>query len=135
MLEKNMNCNCIYVLFSKKGCSMKQKLFSPLPYHMMLAAAFLSSCLQAVETEQQDVQIHLSMLELQEIFSNPNRPYVYVGSEVSEIASIINEISALDDDADSLIHGLKGHIEKGFAIGNYDAVAQALEQAWLLLAK
>src|SRR5580692_4858662 len=84
---------------------------------------------------QESTQIHLSEVELQEIFSNPKRSYVYVGREVSNIADVIEEISKLEDNQNSAVWGLRNHIEKGFVIGNYDAVAQALEQAEIALKK
>lgn len=47
----------------------------------------------------------------------------------------MEELGKLDDNPASLVHGLAEHISKGFNIGNYDAVAQALEEAEALLIK
>jgi hypothetical protein len=120
--------------FQKKGRLMKPKIFSG-----YLSSAFyialLSIALPLSAEEAKEVEIHLSEVELQEIFSNPTRAYVYVGRETSNIADVMQEISKFDDNANSLIHGLTNHIQKGFAIGNYDAVAQALEEAELMLQK
>ena len=113
---------------------MKPKIFSG-----YLSSAFyltlLSVAFPLSAEEQKGVEIHLSEIELQEIFNNPKRSYVYIGREVSNIAEVMEELSKLDDNANSLIHGLLDHIRKGFAIGNYDAVAQALEEAELVLLK
>src|SRR6266404_516114 len=102
---------------------MKLKLFSK-----ALSLALLTTISFAAHA-QQEVQIHLSTAELQEIYDNPTRSYVYVGREASNIADVIAEISKFEDDKSSAVWGLKDHIERGFVIGNYDAVAQALEQA------
>lgn len=107
---------------------MKSKIFSH-----YLHFVFLSAILSLSANDQNEIQIHISEVELQEIFNNPDRSYVYVGNEVSNIADVIAEISKLDDNKDSFIWGLVNHIGKGFVIGNYEAVAQALEQAELLL--
>src|SRR5579862_7359692 len=100
-----------------------------------LVTANTSSFAEATADRPETTQIHLSEVELQEIFSNPKRSYVYVGREVSNIADIIEEISKLEDNQNSAVWGLKNHINNGFVIGNYDAVAQALEQAELTLKK
>jgi hypothetical protein len=97
---------------------------------MMLSIAMLSSCLSTIATaDPKEVQIHLSELELQEIFKNPTRSYIYVGEEVSDLASLMVEIGKLDANPESLVHGLRNHIQKGFNVANYDSVAQALEYA------
>src|SRR5438445_1163304 len=114
--------------FKKRMDSMKSKIFSSL-----LCSAILASILSISANEQQESQIYLSEIELQEIFNNPNRSNVYIGREVSEIAEVIEEISKFDDNEDSFVVALANHIAKGFSIGNYDAVAQALEQAELVL--
>ena len=106
---------------------MKSKIASS-----ALCFAFLSSAL-LLATEEQDVQIHLSAIEVQEIFNNPDRFYVYLGKEVSVIPQVIAEISKLDDNQDSLVWALADHLEKGFVIGNYEAVVQSLEQAQFVL--
>src|SRR5207237_4784139 len=85
--------------------------------------------------EQKTVEIRLSEVELKEIFDNPARSYVYIGAEVTNIAALLEELSAFDDNKSSLVHGLVEHSKKGFNIGNYDAVAQALEEAEQLLIK
>src|SRR4030095_4750956 len=109
---------------------MKSKLLSRSSLYMMLSIAMLSSCLSAIATaEPKEVQIHLSELELQEIFRNPTRSYIYVGKEVSELANVIDEICMLDGKPESLVHGLRDHMRKGFNVANYDAVAEALEYA------
>lgn len=100
--------------------------FSSAFYLTLLSIAFPLSA-------QQEVEIHLSEIELQEIFNNPKRSYVYVGRKVSDIAEVMEEVGKLDDNPNSLVNGLVDHIKKGFAIGNYDAVAQALEEAEAVL--
>ncbi len=112
---------------------MKSKLLSHGSLYMMLSLAILSSSFSIIAHDPQEVQIHLSELEIQEIFNNPTRTYLYLGDEVSKIADVVEELSKLDDNRESLIHGLKNHIEKRFYIANYDAVAQALEYAEELL--
>src|ERR1700676_257662 len=102
---------------------MKLKFFSRVLSLTLLTTISLSA------NQQQEVQIHLSSAELQEIYDNPTRSYVYVGKEASNIADVIAEISKHEDDKNSAVWGLRNHLEKGFVIGNYDAVAQALEQA------
>jgi|GEM_PF-5300358 len=83
--------------------------------------------------EQQEVQIYLSAVEVQEIFNNPDRSYVYIGKEVSVIPQVVTEISKLEENKESLVWALADHIEKGFVIGNYEAVLQALEQSAVVL--
>lgn len=113
---------------------MKPKVFS---HYLSSAfyAALLSVALPLSAEEAKNVEIHLSEIELQEIFNNPTRSYVYVGREISNIADVMEELGKLDDNPASLVHGLAEHIGKGFNIGNYDAVAQALEEAEALLIK
>jgi hypothetical protein len=118
---------------------MKSKIFSTVLSLALLTTVALSASEQSSSAQSpengQETQIHLSAIELQEIFSNPTRSYVYVGREVSDIANVIAEISKLEDNQDSAVWGLVNHIERGFVIGHYDAVAQALEEAELLLSK
>jgi endosialidase-like protein len=127
---------------------MKSKILSGYVFNALLATMVVSSYVPtcvAEEIEQsssaqviadrQEVQIYLSELELQEIFKDPTRSYVYVGREISRIADLMTELSKLDNDQESLVHRLKNHIERGFNIGNYDGVAQALEYAEQLLEK
>lgn len=83
--------------------------------------------------EQEETQIHLSAAEVQEIFNNPDRSYVYLGKEVSVIPQVIAEISKLEENKESLVCSLADHMEKGFVIGNYEAVVLALEQAEVVL--
>jgi hypothetical protein len=120
--------------FQKKGRLMKPKIFSGY-LSSAFYAALLSVALPLSAEEAKSVEIHLSAVELQEIFNNPKRSYVYVGEEVSAIAKLIAELAKLDENPASLVHGLNEHIAKGFNIGNYDAVAQALEEAEQLLIK
>ena len=113
---------------------MKTKMFSG-----QLASAFylalLGISVPLFAEAPQAVEIHLSTVELEEIFKNPTRSYVYVGSEINSIAEVMQELSKLDENPNSLIHSLARHIENGFVIGHYDAVAQALEEAEALLQK
>jgi hypothetical protein len=83
--------------------------------------------------ENQNIHIYLSEIEVQEIFNNPDRAYVYLGKEVSLIAQVITEISILESNKNSLVWSLTDHIEKGFVIGNYDAVLQSLKEAQIVL--
>lgn len=98
---------------------MKLKLF--------LSLALLTTI--GLSANDQEAQIYLSMIEVQEIFDNPHRSYVYVGKEASNMAEVIDEISKFEENQNSPIWGLKDHISKGFSVGNYEAVALALEQA------
>ncbi|HSC25134.1 MAG TPA: tail fiber domain-containing protein [Candidatus Babeliales bacterium] len=111
---------------------MKPKIFSGYTSYI-LYLTFLGAISPLSADEQSESQIHLSEVELQEIFNNPRRSYIYVGKEASDIAQVITEISKLDTNENSLVHGLAKHIEQGFSIGNYDAVAQALEEAEVVL--
>jgi len=113
--------------FKKKGCYMKLKVLCS-----MLCFAFLNSA-QLRATEEQQVQIHLSIAEVEEIFNNPNRLYVYLGEEVSVIPQVIAEVSKLEDNQDSLVRALADHLKRGFVIGYYETVLQSLEQAQLVL--
>jgi len=113
---------------------MKKKIFSRY-FSSAFYAALLSVALPLSAEEASGVEIRLSEVELQEIFKNPTRSYVYVGKEASSIVEVMEELSKLEDNPNSLIHGLVDHARKGFNIGNYDAVAQALEEAELLLLK
>lgn len=101
-------------------------------YTHMLTLAILTT-LSLSASEQQDKQIFLSAVEVQEIYDNPTRSYVYVGRDVSNLADIIAEISKLETDENSPVRALDAHIQKGFVIGNYDGVAQALEHAEAVL--
>jgi hypothetical protein len=89
----------------------------------------------AVQQDSEVVAVHLSEVELQEIYNNPKRSYIYVGKDASNIAGIIEELIKLDDNKDSLLWGLHKHIKRGFAIGNYDAIVDALAHAEHLIAK
>lgn len=81
----------------------------------------------------ESAQIYLSAAEVQEIYDNPTRSYVYVGKDVTNLADIIAEINKLEDEENSPTRALEDHINKGFVIGNYDGVAQALEHAEAVL--
>lgn len=100
----------------------------------ILSLMLLSIALPVAAQEQKGVEIRISEPELQEIYSNPKRSYVYVGPEATPIAAIMQELSKFDENPNSLVRGLAEHTSKGFVIGNYDAVAQALEEAELVLA-
>ena len=107
---------------------MKSKMFSSL-----LCFALLNAHVSFCAEEQEEATIYLSAVEVQEIFNNPDRAYVYIGKDVSEIPQTIAEISKFDEDKNSLVWALVDHIEKGFVIGNYEAVTQSLEQAGIML--
>lgn len=126
-----------YIFHSqKKGCLMKSKMLSSVLCFAFLATLSVSADEQQetpAANEQQETKIYLSAVEVQEIFNNPDRSYVYLGKEVSVIPQVIAEISKLEDNQESLVWLLANHIEKGFVIGNYEAVVQSLEQAQLVL--
>ena len=109
---------------------MKSKILSS-----VLCLALLNAHVSLLAEEQDSTPIYLSAVEVQEIFANPDRSYVYVGKDVSAIPQIIAEISKFDEDKDSLLCALADHIDKGFVIGNYEAVTQALVQAGVVLHK
>lgn len=119
----------------KKGCSMKSKILSSVLCLALLNAHVSLLAEEQDATSQEATPIYLSAVEVQEIFNNPDRSYVYVGKDVSAIPQLIAEISKFDENKDSLVWSLADHIEKGFVIGNYEAVTQALVQAGLVLHK
>src|SRR5438105_10543304 len=94
--------------FSKKRMLMKLKVFSPYVYSV-LCAMLLSVVTHSFAAEQKTVEIRLSEVELKEIFDNPARSYVYIGAEVTNIAALLEELSAFDDNKSSLVHGLVEH--------------------------
>ena len=114
---------------------MKSKILSSVLCLALLNAHVSLLAEEQDATSQEATPIYLSAVEVQEIFDNPDRSYIYVGKDVSAIPQLIAEISKFDEDKDSLVWALEDHIEKGFVIGNYEAVAQALAQAALLLHK
>ena len=108
-------------------------VFSSQHHALLLLASMCILPFSLLAYEQNKTEIYLSEVELQEIFNNPKRSYVYVGKAASNMADVINEICKLDKNQDSFVWGLKKHIDQGFVIGNYDGVAQALEQAEAVL--
>src|SRR3990172_9958561 len=55
--------------------------------------------------------------------------YVYLGSELSNIAEIVDIVSAWDDDKKSMLHELKNYIDNDFFLAPYDAVVGTLAYA------
>ncbi len=84
-------------------------------------------------TANESAQIYLSAAEVQEIYNNPTRSYVYVGRDASNLVDVIAEINKLENEENSPAKELEDHINKGFVIGDYDGVAQALEHAEAVL--
>ena len=85
--------------------------------------------------DAEKIAINLSEMELQEIFNNPKSSYIYVGKDISSIADVIEEISQLDDNKSSIVWGLRNHIERGFVVGNADAIKETLAYAEDFLAQ
>ena len=100
-----------------------------LKHIQMLSLIFLTTFSLAANEQQESKQIYLSTAEVQEIFANPTRAYVYIGRDISNLADIITEVSKLENDENSPVKALENHIEQGYVIGNYDGVALALEHA------
>jgi hypothetical protein len=107
-------------------------MFMKSTYTSILTFALLAT-ISVIANDQQDKQIYLSAVEVQEMFDNPTRSYVYVGRDVSNLADVIAEISKLEEDENSPVRALEEHIKKGFVIGNYEGVALALEHAEAVL--
>jgi hypothetical protein len=102
-----VNCSRFFYLFLSFLL-----LISPLPLSAMIEKS----------TSTLEIETHKTII-------NSDDSYVYLGSELSNIAHIIDRVSAWDDNKDSLLHALKNHIDNGFFLAPYDAVMQALAYA------
>ena len=59
--------------------------------------------------------------------------YVYLGKNISKIHQVVKQISELDDNKKSCLWALRQYIDKGSLFGEWDAVAQVLDYAELVL--
>jgi hypothetical protein len=76
-----------------------------------------------------DVEIYLSATELDEMFNNPDRSYVCLNNQISELENVINAIDQVDAKENSPLKAYKSHIELGYSIGREDAILQVLDYA------
>src|SRR5258708_1634868 len=70
----------------------------------------------------QDITKNISEFEADIIAQNPALSYVYIGKEFSDIAQVIEQLSDLDEQADSPLHELNAHIKNGFSLAEYNAL-------------
>lgn len=71
--------------------------------------------------------LRLSKQERDEIIKHSEIPYVYLGSELSDIIKIVRQISDLYDNHQAQgVHELRDHMNTGCKIGRCDAVVEAL---------
>ncbi len=89
----------------------------------------------AVHNDSDIVIVHVSQTELEEVFNNPKRSYLYIGKDASNIADIIEQLVQFDDNKDSLLWGLHKHIQRGFVVSNYNAIVDTLAYAERLIAR
>jgi hypothetical protein len=78
-------------------------------------------------------EVYISQSELHEILENTDRKYVYLGRELSDLYDVMLQVSAFDEDKNSVVWQLKKHIEDGYSIGLHDIVMEALAHAANLL--
>src|SRR5260221_12698863 len=128
-------------MFQKKRSCMKQiriSQFSSLAISFGLLVGPLPMIAHEqvpVDQNRQKISIHLSEVELQEVYNNPKRSYIYIGNDVSDIADVVEEIIKLDDNKNSILWGLRNHIKRGYVISNDDAIREALAYAERLIAQ
>src|ERR1700760_1889903 len=70
----------------------------------------------------QTIAYNISGIELHKIISHPERQYVYLGNDTSNIIAVIDEISALDDNEHSPLHQFNDHVLNNCNIAQYDAI-------------
>jgi hypothetical protein len=116
-------------MFKKKGFCMK-KLRSTHFYAIFCSVLFLFpyTMLSVYKDE-----VYISKSELHEILENTDRKYVYLGRELSDLYDVMLQVSAFDEDKNSVVWQLKKHIEDGYSIGLHDIVMEALAHAANLL--
>src|SRR5579863_8867840 len=79
--------------------------------------------------------ITLSTVEQAEVMKNPDAVYICLDESMSDIKSVIFELSKLDKDKISPLHSFKRYLRNGFNIGLYDEVIHVLEYAELVVQK
>jgi len=76
----------------------------------------------------------LSGQERDEIREYADLPYLYLGSELSNIKQVVRQVSNLcNNDNMQGIHELNTHLNAGYKIGRYDEVAEVLSKALAIL--
>ncbi len=101
--------------------------------HSLILAALCLALPLHTTTQENDVEIQLSTIELEEIFQNPDRSYVCLSKEISYLPHVIEAICRLDPNQESPVHALKKHMELGYVIGREDAIVDVLKYAELVL--
>ena len=102
-----------------------QQIFSLLMVNLLLSPLSLAAIVDVKDIKLSDDE--------EQVIKNYDNTYVYLGNEISHIGSIISSINNLNDDKRSILHALQDHIEKGFLIGLYDEVLEALRYAEIIL--
>src|SRR5207245_5449836 len=85
--------------------------------------------------EKRDVADSISECQLQHLYNNSYDRDIYFGKDVSNIVNVIRCISEIDENKNSCLCELRNYIDKGCLFGEWDAVAQALDYADLVLKK
>ncbi|HSC24950.1 MAG TPA: hypothetical protein VLB80_01905 [Candidatus Babeliales bacterium] len=83
----------------------------------------------------QNIMHTISEFEKNKIKEESENHYIYLGEDLSNIGAVISTISDLDQDPNSPVHELKKHLDEGFIIGHFNAVAESIEHAQLVLQK
>src|SRR5438309_5510321 len=83
----------------------------------------------------ENIEYIISEFETNKIKKNPDHKYIYLGQDLSDIITVISEISKFDNDHNSPLHQFKKHIDNGFSIGSYDAIIQVSEYAQNIIQK
>ncbi len=103
-------------------------------FSLLIAISSLTAPLQ-LSALAEEIITNMSPLKAQSITHNEDTSYVDFGTELSNIAEIISQLSDLDEKNDSILHELHKHIKNGSSFAEYDAVIATLEYAENILQK
>ena len=109
---------------------MKFSLFTKFSYVII---SFSLATFFAIQTkEQKNVQLYLSQQEVNEIVRHANVDYVYLGSELTDIRQVVQQISDIYDETQK-IDDLREHMNDGYKIERRDVITKILVDAFSLL--
>jgi len=104
--------------------------FSQKPSYVIVSLLLLIS----VACKETNGSLRLSKQERDEIIKNSEVPYVYLGSELSDIIKVVRQISNLpNNNKVQRVRELRDHMNSGCKIGLCDAVLAVLTEALVAL--
>ena len=83
----------------------------------------------------EDVLLNMVEHDKNILINHDDELYIYLGKNMSNIARLIVEVGALDNNSHSPIVQLKHHIDKGYNIAQYDAVIEVIQYMQTILYK